>query len=1368
MSNQNGVHWQAGDIILDLYKVIGILSQGEWGEVYKVRHLGWQTDLAIQNLTPAAVEQLGGVEKFEHQLNAWSSLGAYPHIVGCYYVRSVAGHPLIFTEYVAGESLRHWLDDRHLYSHGETAALQRILDLAIQWAWGLGYAHEQGVLHQAVIPESVLITPAGEVRLQDFGWGWVNPEAIAYRAPEQSDPATSTVQSEVWSWALSVLEMFAGGRPWSAETLTAQGLERYLDDPLGNPLGQPTAAQLAGVSLPQMPLPVTQLLRRCLQENPDNRPTSLREIATELQMIYWRAIGQTYPRHEPPAPAADNDANRLNNRAVLLWDLGQHTEAIALWEQAIAQQPLHLEALYNRGLIAWRSGKASDEQLLLQLESSRSAHPDWSVDYLLSLVHLERGDYEAALNLLEGINASGIQQEEMTATLAQVKERLPYTKKLLPNFGTTPQPSGSQAITAMALGVSNLYALSGEESGLIRLWEIATSRTLSVFKGHQGRVETIAFSSDGCYLLSGGEDQTLHLWNIADTSYVHTFDGRERRAEYQYARQSGPISTFFNTLDRFSRRLRSNAHQGAVRSVVFSPDNRYILSGGDDNIIKLWEMKTGKCLRTFQGHWGPVVSVLFTPDRDHILSASVDQTIKLWQIASGQVVQTFKGNRHLTSLSCSAEGRYVVAGADPIRIWDITTGQLVQTLEAQGVQAVAFSPEGRFVLSAGEEQLQLWEVSTGRCLRTLTGHQAAIRAIAFSSEGDYVLSADAGALKWWAMFTSSPIDAAPLRLTQTQLADPQVTSDQLYEQEVAQAQVVLAQGDALAAAQHIRQARSQIGYSRKPDALQVWLSLYTSLPRRSLGNSWEQVTLDRYPAALRSVVFSPDSNCILTGSADATLKLWEIQTRRCLLSLEGHKSEVTAVACSPVDRSAISGSADTTLKRWNLNTGECLRTLVGHSDRVQSVAMSPTGRYVLSGSADTTLKLWEVATGRCLRTLTGHPGEVMVVAFSPEGRYVLSGSADTTLKRWDIATGDCLNTFASHTDTIHAVAVSPDGRYVLSGSADQTLKLWNLMTGDCLRTFSGHTAAVRSVSLSADGRYALSGSDDKTCKLWNVLTGDCVWTWTGHTAAVRSVSLSADGRYALSGSDDKTCKLSLLDWELADTLPTAWDEAANPYLEVFLQLHTPTAGVLPLNREPTPEEITVALTPQGTPTWTENQFSYLMQTLKVAGYGWLKPDQVRQQLSRLTQAIAPPAPPSPPAQVLSQPDATAFATVFGTEFATAFKDPDTSARVVLTATAGSLQGQEFAFGNRTICIIGRAKDCHLQLPNDEQHKTISRYHCLLDINPPIARIRDLGSLHGTYINGQMIGRRQRNQTPEQAAYNKFSEHDLASGDEIKL
>lgn len=108
------------------------------------------------------------------------------------------------------------------------------------------------------------------------------------------------------------------------------------------------------------------------------------------------------------------------------------------------------------------------------------------------------------------------------------------------------------------------------------------------------------------------------------------------------------------------------------------------------------------------------------------------------------------------------------------------------------------------------------------------------------------------------------------------------------------------------------------------------------------------------------------------------------------------------------------------------------------------------------------------------------------------------------------------------------------------------------------------------------------------------------------------------------------------------------------------------------------------------------------------------------------------------------------------------------AKVTLTIIEGSLKGQKVEFDSRTTCILGRHYDCKPQLPSDGAHSIVSRYHCLLDINPPQIRIRDFGSKNGTFVNSNNIGQRPSDATPEDARQMQFPERDLQDGDEIRL
>ena len=200
-------------------------------------------------------------------------------------------------------------------------------------------------------------------------------------------------------------------------------------------------------------------------------------------------------------------------------------------------------------------------------------------------------------------------------------------------------------------------------------------------------------------------------------------------------------------------------------------------------------------------------------------------------------------------------------------------------------------------------------------------------------------------------------------------------------------------------------------------------------------------------------------------------------------------------------------------------------------------------------------------------------------------------------------------------DLVSSVAISPDDRWALSGS--QTLRLWDLATAKCLRTLEGHTGPVSSVAITPDGRWAVSGGNDNTLRVWELATGLCLRTFEGHVTKVNSIAISADGRWVVSGSEDRTLRLWALDWEYEFPGWADWDEGARPWLSTYLILHTPPVGQLQVEVAPSEEQVKLAMTRAGKPQWTADDFAGLLQTLGHAGYGWLRPEDVRRELEKM-------------------------------------------------------------------------------------------------------------------------------------------------------
>ena len=117
------------------------------------------------------------------------------------------------------------------------------------------------------------------------------------------------------------------------------------------------------------------------------------------------------------------------------------------------------------------------------------------------------------------------------------------------------------------------------------------------------------------------------------------------------------------------------------------------------------------------------------------------------------------------------------------------------------------------------------------------------------------------------------------------------------------------------------------------------------------------------------------------------------------------------MAMSADERCIVSGSWDSTLRIWDRETGKCLNVLEGHAGPVTSMALSASGRLIISGSDDITLRIWGIDYGQCLKVLEGHERPISSVALSADERCIFSGSLDSTLRVWDRETGDCVRVF---------------------------------------------------------------------------------------------------------------------------------------------------------------------------------------------------------------------------------------------------------------------------------------------------------------------------------------------------------------------
>lgn len=302
---------------------------------------------------------------------------------------------------------------------------------------------------------------------------------------------------------------------------------------------------------------------------------------------------------------------------------------------------------------------------------------------------------------------------------------------------------------------------------------------------------------------------------------------------------------------------------------------------------------------------------------------------------------------------------------------------------------------------------------------------------------------------------------------------------------------------------------------------------------------------DEEQMPLLAIQISPDCKFIVTLSQLGAVKTWDIETGKCLQTLDSNTTTQTSLAISPDSSFVMTKHGQGKIALWDPRSGECLHVLTiypeaAHGDLnayvrevTLSTQISSNGQLILVRAIGIPATIWEVKSGLCIKTLqySAEP-EYLKTGISPDSKFIVRGDS-YPVRIFDLTSGTCLKILGQdlNQDKVLSIAISQDSKFIVIGSYDGTVRVWDAESGTCLQTLGGHTNTIDKVAINYDNSVIIACSCVGIIKIWDIKSGECLKTLQADFD-FHSLAISSNGNSIVTKTksfDDKTARI----WSLS-------------------------------------------------------------------------------------------------------------------------------------------------------------------------------------------------------------------------------------------